>query len=123
MSISDNNSINIISSNVDIAQNEYVTKYSFNRNFEKLISNDMILDEMSQNNLNIETYNKYKTYSKNDLVFYKIKKTDPQLYVLCSLTTPNQHKPRVRKDINTNELYVISSEYWGIVGGIDYTNT
>jgi hypothetical protein len=43
MSSSDH-STNIISSNIDIAQNEYVTKYSFNRNFEKLISNDMILD-------------------------------------------------------------------------------
>jgi hypothetical protein len=37
----------IISSNIDIAQNEYVTKYSFNRNFEKLLSNDAILDTYS----------------------------------------------------------------------------
>ena len=122
MSSSDN-SINIISSNIDIAQNEYVTKYSFNRNFEKLISNDMILDQQSYDDLNIETYNKYKTYDISDLVFYKIKKTDSQLYVLCSLTTLNQHKPKVRKDINTNKLYVINSDYWGIVGGIDYNDT
>jgi hypothetical protein len=76
MSISDNNSINIISSNIDIAQNEYVTKYSFNRNFEKLISNDVILDHQSHDDLTIETYNKYKTYNRDDLVFYKIKQTD-----------------------------------------------
>jgi hypothetical protein len=42
----DSNS-NIISSNIDIAQNEYVTKYSFNRNFQKLLSNDLILDNIS----------------------------------------------------------------------------
>jgi hypothetical protein len=29
-----------VSSYIDIAPNEYVTKYSFNRNFEKLLSND-----------------------------------------------------------------------------------
>lgn len=31
------------SSYVDIAPNEYVTKYSLNRNFEKLLSNDYYL--------------------------------------------------------------------------------
>jgi hypothetical protein len=45
--MSTNSNSNIISSNIDIAQNEYVTKYSFNRNFQKLLSNDLILDNIS----------------------------------------------------------------------------
>lgn len=33
------------SSYIDIAPNEYITKYSINRNFEKLLSNDFYLYE------------------------------------------------------------------------------
>jgi len=32
-----------VSGYIDIAPNEYVTKYSLNRNFEKLLSNDNYL--------------------------------------------------------------------------------
>lgn len=35
-----------VSAYIDIAPNEYVTKYSFNRNFEKLLSNDNYLYDM-----------------------------------------------------------------------------
>ena len=32
--------IDLISTHVDVSPNEYVTKYSFNRNFQKLVEND-----------------------------------------------------------------------------------
>ena len=34
---------------IDIAPNEYITKYSFNRNFEKLILNDLALSNKASN--------------------------------------------------------------------------
>lgn len=111
----------IISDYVDIAQNEYVTKYSFNRNFEKLLSNDNILDSLVRD-APIETYNKLKTYNRNDLVFYKIQKTDSQFYVLRSKQTPNMHKPLVQRDINTGKLYVINGDWWEVLGALNSEN-
>jgi len=49
MSSTDTN--NIISNYIAIAQNEYVTKYSFNRNFEKLVHNDAILSNKLNENI------------------------------------------------------------------------
>lgn len=111
----------IISDYVDIAQNEYVTKYSFNRNFEKLLSNDNILDSLVRD-APIETYNKLKTYNRNDLVFYKIQKTDSQFYVLRSKQSPNMHKPLVQRDINTGKLYVINGDWWEVLGALNSDN-
>lgn len=115
------------SSYIDIAPNEYVTKYSINRNFEKLLSNDFYLYEkyststdplMSQTEKlkKAQTYNKLKTYNAGDFVFYKIKKDDTKFYILSSAQGPNSHKPTVRKNVVTNDLYVVNSDWWVIVG-------
>ena len=112
-----------VSSYIDIAPNEYVTKYSFNRNFEKLLSNDYWLYEKygihSDDELNIQTYNKLRTYDAGEIVFYKIQKSDTKFYMLSSIQGPNTHKPTVRKNLQTNELYVINSDWWVIVGAKD----
>ena len=109
-----------ISSYIDIAPNEYVTKYSLNRNFEKLISNDIaLISAISQDpNLDndIETYNSTKTYAYGTFVFYKIHPNDTQFYILRSICEPNDHKPLVHKDPTTGIMYVINSEWWTIVG-------
>lgn len=116
-----------VSSYVDIAPNEYVTKYSLNRNFEKLLSNDYYLYDKYSVDVNssmpederlkhIQSYNKMKTYNAGEFVFYKIQKDDTKFYILSSAQTANSHKPTVRKNMFTNELYVINSEWWTIVG-------
>lgn len=112
---------------IDIAPNEYVTKYSFNRNFEKLLSNDTYLYDTYSVGVDpsateieklkkIQTYNKLKTYSQGEFVFYKIKKSDTKFYILKSKQGPNTHKPTVRKNIMTDDLYVVNSDWWVIVG-------
>lgn len=121
-----------VSSYIDIAPNEYVTKFSLNRNFEKLLRNDNYLYDkygiaidstMSQEEKlkNIQTYNKFKTYSAGEFVFYKIQKDDTKFYILSSAQGQNTHKPLVSNNIYTNELYVINSDWWKIVG-INSTN-
>lgn len=116
-----------VSGYIDIAPNEYVTKFSLNRNFEKLLSNDNYLYDkygiainstMSQEEKlkNIQTYNKLKTYNAGEFVFYKIQKDDTKFYILSSAQGPNTHKPLVNKNIYTDELYVINSDWWKIVG-------
>ena len=116
----DNTTYLAVSSYIDIAPNEYVTKYSFNRNFEKLISNDFSLINAANTNESqehdIETYNNTKTYSLGTYVFYKIHPDDTQFYILKSIKEPNMHKPLVRKDVNTGKMYVVNSEWWQIVG-------
>ena len=112
---------------IDVAPNEYVTKYSFNRNFEKLIENDTaLLNASSQDNVpeqhQIETYNKSKTYEAGEYVFYKINRSDTSFYVLKCVKSPNTHKPLVRKDIDTGRMFVINSEWWHIVGISDEDN-
>ena len=119
-------SANIISNFVDIAPNEYFTKYSFNRNFNKLISNDINLfnSTVSDSDTNdpigmlssTQTYNKQKTYQNGECVFYKIQYDDTKFYILSSCADGNTHKPMVRKNDKTGELYVINSDYWKILG-------
>lgn len=119
-------SANIISNFIDIAPNEYFTKYSFNRNFSKLISNDIalydstILHSDDTNTVSMlssaQTYNSRKTYQAGECVFYKIQYDDTKFYILSSSVDENTHKPMVRKNQKTGELYVINSEYWKILG-------
>ena len=54
-------------------------------------------------------------------MFYKIQKDDTKFYILSSAQGPNTHKPLVNKNIYTDELYVINSDWWKIVG-INSTN-
>ena len=116
---------NLSNSNyIDVAPNEYITKYSFNRNFQKLIENDIALlnafnDDGISEQHQIETYNKSKTYDVDVYVFYKIHRSDTQFYILRSVKSPNTHKPLVRKDIETGRMFVINNEWWHIVGIAD----
>jgi len=58
-------SAHIISSHVDVSPNEYVTKYSINRNFLKLVENDKLLSAEIDSKLDAGLVNSYilgKTY-------------------------------------------------------------
>ena len=85
MSTNDDKQQYLISSNVDVAPNEYVLKYSYNRNFLKLCKNDEYLASQlsaEPGKFHVETYNKKKTYRKDEYVFYKLKKDAQQFYLL-----------------------------------------
>lgn len=125
----DNISLTALLSNyIDVAPNEYVTKYSFNRNFEKLLSNDFYLyskyDAGSREEdlpeasalARAQTYNAHKTYDEGEYVFYKISKSDTKFYILRSNAIANTHKPTVRKSLLTGDLHVVNSDYWTILG-------
>ena len=67
-------SAEIISSHVDVSLNEYVTKYSINRNFLKLVENDKSLSAEIDAKLDkglVHSYILGKTYSRGNCVFYK----------------------------------------------------
>ncbi len=70
----------LVPKHIGISPNEYVTKYVLNRSFEQLISNDIALvnamDDASSTALEIETYNKSKTYDEGTFVFYKVHPND-----------------------------------------------
>lgn len=118
----------LLSSYIDVAPNEYVTKYSFNRNFEKLLSNDFYLyskygagrreEDISEVSTlaRAQTYNAHKTYDEGEYVFYKISKSDTKFYILRSNAIANTHKPTVRKSLLTGDLHVVNSDYWTILG-------
>lgn len=66
----------LISSGVNVASNEYLTKFSINRNFVKLISNDAYLSsKVSDDKSTVYSYNPYKTYAAGDLIFFKTELT------------------------------------------------
>ena len=67
-------SAEIISSHVDVSLNEYVTKYSINRNFLKLVENDKSLSAEIDAKLDkglVHSYILGTTYSRGNCVFYK----------------------------------------------------
>ena len=118
MSTNDDKQQYLISSNVDVAPNEYVLKYSYNRNFLKLCKNDEYLASQlsaEPGKFHVETYNKKKTYRKDEYVFYKLKKDAQQFYLLQSLQNANMHKPLATIDDNGN-IAIVNGEWWKIVG-------
>lgn len=54
---------NLVSDEVDVAANEYLTKFSVNRNFVKLLSNDAYLEsKVKDDESTVYSYNSYKSY-------------------------------------------------------------
>ena len=117
MSTNDDKQQYLISSNVDVAPNEYVLKYSYNRNFLKLCKNDEYLASQlsaEPGKFHVETYNKKKTYRKDEYVFYKLKKDAQQFYLLQSLQNANMHKPLATIDDNGN-IAIVNGDWQKIV--------
>lgn len=109
--------LQILSSYIDVSPNEYVTKFSINRNFIKLIEND--IDTASQISSSgssdiVQSFASGKTYSRGTYVFYKVSPESQSLYLLeCQKTTS---KPPATIQNTANETIVVNSEDWKIVG-------
>ena len=71
--------------NVDVGINEILHRFTFNRNTEKLLSNDKSLINLYEqylNQLNVFEYNKNHKYYQNDLVWVKRSKGDFKLFLV-----------------------------------------
>ena len=67
--------VDLLSSHIDVAPIEYVTKYSINRNFLKLVKNDEMLSRAIDAKLDegkVHSFIDGKTYKAGDCVFYKV---------------------------------------------------
>ena len=106
----------LISSEVNVASNEYLTKFSINRNFVKLIGNDnYLLSKVADDNSTVYSYNPYKKYSKGDLAFFKTELTSQNTYLLSSLHNDNDKQPLCITNAN-DDIVVINGPDWSIVG-------
>lgn len=58
---------------IDVAVNEVITRFSFNRNSRKLLDNDIALAELYDSvfaGLDISTWNRTAVYAHDSLVWY-----------------------------------------------------
>ena len=87
------------SDSVAVGTNEVLSRYSLNRNFEKLLSNDLYIQELQAatlSTLNIKDYQPQNTYDYGDIVWYTPDSSDPtrKLLLKC-LVDDNQNNPNV----------------------------
>lgn len=111
------NKLQIVSSYIDVSPNEYVTKFSINRNFIKLIDNDNdISKHISESGTTdvVQSFVSGKTYLAGSYIFYKTTQQSQGLYLLESLKTTNIAPTTIKN--SANELIVVNSEDWKIVG-------
>ena len=112
-------SAEIISSHVDVSLNEYVTKYSINRNFLKLVENDKSLSAEIDAKLDeglVHSYILGKTYSRGNCVFYKTTVDSQSLYLLCCDAEDTTSQPPQTYLNKAGDIVVRSSDDWKIVG-------
>lgn len=82
-------------SNVKVASNEYMTKYSVWRNLQKLLDNDKHLQELYNsisNDLKINMYVKGKSYKLGEVVWYLTESKD-MVVILKSMANNNTKYP------------------------------
>lgn len=61
------------SQNVVVGTNEIVSRFSMNRNFEKLLSNDLYLSALynsTAQGMNIQEYQSQRTYDYGDTIWF-----------------------------------------------------
>jgi len=77
---------------MDVTSNEMITTHSINRNFERLLNNDKILDSLKRMIYDgtIEPWSNYNTYDLGDIVWYR---RENKLYILKSLINENKNVP------------------------------
>ena len=115
--------------NVDLAYNEVITNTSLNRNFEKLLSNDVYLIEKAETEYSkidfIGEYVPGHTYNKGDVVIYIEERYDEKknadgdtirsvhtvenLFILKSLIDNNDNKPEYEI---VEGLYYFNASGW-----------
>lgn len=95
---------------VDVSNNEPIVTHTINRNIEKLLQNDLALNEVFSSIFGATAVSEYiegNTYKFNDLVWFI--DDDKQLYILRSLADGNKNKPRkpfIDYDWNDENVYV-----------------
>ena len=90
--------------NIDTGVNEFLHRFSFNRNSKKLLANDtslLNLQESYLNSLNIFEYNPNRIYKQNDLIWVKRSKGDFKLFLIRCIIDGN----------NTNLQDIIDQAY------------
>lgn len=108
----------LISNHIDVSPNEYVTKYSFNRNFQKLVENDINLSTEVQKHINYSTVNSYidgKTYYKGECIFYKTSSKSMNIYALSCAANVTVNAPSSIYD-SAGNLIVVNNDKWKIIG-------
>jgi len=86
--------------NIKVSANEYVTKYSWWRNVQKLIENDAEIEKIYAeltSNTKIKIYEEGKTYDLFDIVWYFNPKTR-KLYLLRNILEHNSTHPEKDKE-------------------------
>ena len=87
------------SDSVAVGTNEVLSRYSLNRNLEKLLSNDLYIQELQAatlSTLNIKDYQPQNTYDYGDIVWYTPDSSDlTRKLLLKCLVDDNQNNPNV----------------------------
>lgn len=95
--------------NVNVSVNEYVTKYSLNRNIKKLIDNDTTLKNKYNEVLSGQLIHDWSAgieYNYCDLVWYKDE--NDELWLLRSMSEFNNNPPF----LIVNNKKVLNDQYW-----------
>ena len=85
-------------SDIDVSPNEIMYTHQFNRNFVKLLENDIYLDKMANSILgsfNIKQWIGGNRYAYGDLVWYSGPNND-SLYLLRSIEDQNEKVPDIK---------------------------
>lgn len=101
--------------NINVAPNEILNTYTINRNFNKLLENDIFLEEMAikifQSIVQLNEYSSVINYQKGEYVFFKtIIDDQPRVFLLQSLIDNNyNNEPKLQYDSNNNIFF---GNYW-----------
>lgn len=94
---------------IGVSPSELVVKQSLTRNFQKALDNDSVLrDKLVNIDKEINSYTKFNTYKKGDLVYFKTADDSIKLYLLKSKIDNNTFEPTIENGI------VKADEHWQI---------
>lgn len=87
--------------NIDVASNEIFNRFTLNRQFKKLLENDLRLEELkfSIADGKIRPFVKGTLYKKNDLIWYiteSVRSKHKELFLLRSAINDNDHEPAMK---------------------------
>lgn len=116
--------------NIDVAVDEYITRHSLNRNIERLLHNDLQLEQIYRNvleSINISPYSTTRSepYMYNDLIWFRNENDFSDLYLLRSIMDYNKYSPQIAID-KKDKYGVIDFESYGWSdqnGYLDVLNT
>lgn len=94
---------------IGVSPSELVVKQSLTRNFQKALDNDSVLrDKLVSIDKQINSYTKFNTYKRGDLVYFKTSDDSIKLYLLKSKIDNNTFEPTIENGI------VKADDHWQI---------